>query len=111
MILCQLFRLEACTCQMETGAMRVDANISVRKIGSDQLGTRTEVKNVNSVRGVVNAIEAEIDRQIEVLENGGTVTNETRNYDANLKKSVSMRDKEVKQDYRFMPEPNLPPLR
>ena len=96
---------------MELGALRVDANISVRPFGSEQLGTRTEVKNINSVRGIVNAIEHEIDRQIEHVEKGGIVINETRNYDGNIKRSVPMRDKEVKQDYRFMPEPNLPPLR
>ena len=96
-----LQRLEVCSCKMELGAMRVDANISVRPLGSEILGVRTEVKNINSVRGIVNAIEHEIDRQIEVLENGGTVINETRNYDGNLKRSVPMRDKEVKQDYRY----------
>ena len=69
------------------------------------------MKNINSIRGLVNAIEYEVDRQIEILENGGIIENETRNYDGNTKKTVSMRDKEVKQDYRFMPEPNLPPLR
>lgn len=78
---------------------------------SKELGTRTEVKNINSIRGVVNAIETEIERQISVLESGGVITNETRSYDGNLKTSISMRDKEVKQDYRFMPEPNLPPLK
>ena len=63
---------------MELGALRVDANISVRPFESEQLGTRTEVKNINSVRGIVNAIEHEIDRQIELLEKGGIVINETR---------------------------------
>lgn len=103
--------LDVCTCAMDTGALRVDANVSVRPIESDVLGIRTEVKNINSIRGVVNAIEHEIDRQIHVLEKGGIIVNETRSYDGNLKRSVAMRDKEVKQDYRFMPEPNLPPLR
>lgn len=97
-----LQRLEVCSCKMELGAMRVDANISVRPFGSNQLGIRTEVKNINSIRGIVNAIEHEVDRQIEILESGGEVINETRNYDANQKKSVPMRDKEVKQDYREM---------
>ena len=106
-----LRKLDVCSCQMELGALRVDANISVRKASDKELGTRTEVKNINSVRGLVNAIESEVDRQIQVIEEGGVITNETRSYDANLKKSVPMRDKEVKQDYRFMPEPNLPPLR
>ena len=103
--------LDICTCQMEEGALRVDANVSVRPFGSDQLGVRTEVKNINSVRGLVNAIEFEVDRQIEILESGGLIENETRSYDGNSKTTVPMRDKEVKQDYRFMPEPNLPPLR
>ena len=106
-----LRKLDVCSCQMDLGALRVDANISVRKATDTDLGTRTEVKNINSVRGLVNAIEYEVDRQIQVIEEGGVITNETRSYDANLKKSVPMRDKEVKQDYRFMPEPNLPPLR
>jgi len=106
-----LQRLEACNCQMDSGALRIDANISIRPFGTDVLGTRAEVKNINSIRGLVNAIEYEVDRQIEILENGGIIENETRNYDGNTKKTVSMRDKEVKQDYRFMPEPNLPPLR
>ncbi len=106
-----LKRLDVCSCQMEDGALRVDANVSVRKLGDETLGVRTEVKNINSVRGVVNAIEAEVDRQIDILESGGTITNETRTYDATIKKSVPMRDKEVRQDYRFLPEPNLPPLR
>ena len=60
------------------------------------------MKNINSIRGLVNAIEFEVDRQIEILENGGIIENETRNYDGNTKKTVSMRDKEVKQDYRYL---------
>ena len=95
-----LQKLQVCNCQMELGALRVDANISVRKYDQNELGTRTEVKNINSVRGLVNAIESEVDRQIKVIEEGGIITNETRSYDANIKTSVPMRDKEVKQDYR-----------
>lgn len=85
---------------MEEGALRVDANISVRKAGEAVLGTRTEVKNINSVRNVVKACEFEISRQIEVLERGGRVENETRSFDAVSKRTVPMRDKEVKLDYR-----------
>ncbi|ODN03245.1 Glutamyl-tRNA(Gln) amidotransferase subunit B, mitochondrial [Orchesella cincta] len=101
--------LGVCNCKMEEGALRVDANISVNQPG-EGLGTRTEVKNLNSVRSLVHAIEYEIKRQIKVKEDGGIVINETRSYDSDLKTTLPMRDKEVQQDYRFMPEPNLPPL-
>ncbi|CAL8078917.1 unnamed protein product [Orchesella dallaii] len=101
--------LGVCSCRMEEGALRVDANISVNRPG-EELGTRTEIKNLSSVRSLVNAIEYEIKRQIDVKEAGGIVTNETRSYDSDNKITLSMRDKEVQQDYRFMPEPNLPPL-
>ena len=67
----------------------------------DQLGVRTEIKNLNSLRSVTHAVEAEVDRQIEILESGGLVENETRGYDANARVTVPMRDKEVKQDYRY----------
>lgn len=99
-----------CSCHMDEGALRVDANISINKDG-DALGIRTEVKNIGSVRGVANAVDYEIKRQIDLVERGGRVHNETRSWDAISKKTVVMRDKEVMQDYRFMPEPNLPPLR
>lgn len=95
---------------MEEGALRVDANISVNRPG-EPLGVRTEVKNLNSIRSVSNAIEFEVDRQIAVLESGGIVENETRSFSFPAKRTVPMRDKEAKQDYRFLPEPNLPPLR
>lgn len=104
-----LTRLGTCSCRMEEGALRVDANISIHKAG-DPLGTRTEVKNIGSVRGVADAIAYEIRRQMEVRDAGGIVHNETRSWDAQSKCTVPMRDKEVLQDYRFMPEPNLPPL-
>lgn len=99
-----------CSCRMNEGALRVDANISINKPG-DPFGVRTEVKNIGSVRGVANAVDYEIQRQIDLIESGGVVHNETRSWDAMSKKTVVMRDKEVLQDYRFMPEPNLPPLR
>lgn len=105
-----LARLNVCSCKMEEGALRVDANISVHKEG-EPLGTRTEVKNIGSVRGVAQAVDYEIARQLSVLSNGGRITNETRSWDAVEKKTVQMRDKEVVLDYRFMPEPNLLPLR
>lgn len=105
-----LTKLETCSCKMEEGALRVDANISINKPG-EPLGTRTEVKNIGSIRGVADSIAYEIERQIQVLEMGGSIQNETRAWDALSGKTISMRDKEVQQDYRFMPEPNLPPLR
>jgi len=104
-----LEKLDTCKARMELGELRVDANISVRRPGED-LGIRTEVKNLNSVRSVVKAIEYEVARQVMVLEEGGVVENETRSFDFGLKRTLTMRDKEAKQDYRFMPEPNLPPL-
>ncbi|XP_060720164.1 glutamyl-tRNA(Gln) amidotransferase subunit B, mitochondrial [Tachysurus vachellii] len=99
------------TCQgnMAEGQLRVDANVSVHHPG-EPLGIRTEVKNINSARFVARAIDYEIQRQIEVLESGGTVLNETRAFDSKTGTTVPMRDKEGLQDYRFMPEPNLPPL-
>ncbi|CAH1389361.1 unnamed protein product [Nezara viridula] len=105
-----LRRIETCSCKMEEGALRIDANVSVHKEG-ESLGIRTETKNIGSIRGVSHAVNYEIKRQIDLLESGGMVTNETRAWDAFLDETVPMRDKEMKQDYRFMPEPNLPPLR
>jgi len=101
--------LKTCNARMEFGELRVDANISVRKPDAE-FGIRTEVKNLNSVRSVAKSIEFEVERQINVLEQGGQIENETRSFDPALKETVPMRDKEAKQDYRFMPEPNLPPL-
>ncbi|KAM7008949.1 glutamyl-tRNA(Gln) amidotransferase subunit B, mitochondrial [Tautogolabrus adspersus] len=99
------------TCQgnMSEGQLRVDANVSVHKPG-EPLGIRAEVKNINSVRYLARAIDYEIQRQIDVLQRGGTVQNETRAYDSKSGETIPMRDKEGLQDYRFMPEPNLPPL-
>ncbi|XP_032102302.1 glutamyl-tRNA(Gln) amidotransferase subunit B, mitochondrial isoform X2 [Sapajus apella] len=94
---------------MAEGQLRVDANISVHHPG-EPLGVRTEVKNLNSIRFLAKAIDYEIQRQINELENGGEILNETRSFHEKLGCTVSMRDKEAKQDYRFMPEPNLPPL-
>lgn len=94
---------------MAEGQLRVDANISVHHPG-EPLGVRTEVKNLNSLRFLAKAIDYEIQRQITELENGGEILNETRSFDYKLGCTMPMRDKEGKQDYRFMPEPNLPPL-
>nr|XP_019956779.1 PREDICTED: glutamyl-tRNA(Gln) amidotransferase subunit B, mitochondrial [Paralichthys olivaceus] len=99
------------TCQgnMSEGQLRVDANVSVHTPG-EPLGIRTEVKNINSIRFLARAIDYEIQRQINVLQRGGRVQNETRAYDSKSGETIPMRDKEGLQDYRFMPEPNLPPL-
>ncbi|XP_007528434.1 glutamyl-tRNA(Gln) amidotransferase subunit B, mitochondrial isoform X1 [Erinaceus europaeus] len=94
---------------MAEGQLRVDANISVHHPG-EPWGIRTEVKNLNSAKFLAKAIDYEIQRQINELESGGEILNETRSFDYKLGCTVSMRDKEGKQDYRFMPEPNLPPL-
>ncbi|XP_006884564.1 PREDICTED: glutamyl-tRNA(Gln) amidotransferase subunit B, mitochondrial [Elephantulus edwardii] len=94
---------------MAEGQLRVDANISVHRPG-EPFGVRTEVKNLNSARFLAKAIDYEIQRQINELENGGEILNETRSFDSRLGCTMPMRDKEGKQDYRFMPEPNLPPL-
>lgn len=104
-----LTTLETCSCKMHEGAFRVDANISINRPG-EPLGVRTEVKNISSVRAIAKAISYEIKRQIELVDSGGVVTNETRRWDSVEGRTILMRDKEVQQDYRFMPEPNLPPL-
>ncbi|XP_013111810.1 glutamyl-tRNA(Gln) amidotransferase subunit B, mitochondrial [Stomoxys calcitrans] len=105
-----LRRLKTCSCKMEEGALRVDANISIHKEG-EPLGTRTEVKNIGSVRSISQAVTYEIQRQFDIVSQGGVIINETRSWDAEKRCTIAMRDKEVVQDYRFMPEPNLPPLR
>lgn len=95
---------------MAEGSMRCDANVSVRPKGQKELGTRAEVKNVNSFRFVEKAINFEIERQIELIEDGGTVVQETRLYDAVKDETRSMRSKEVANDYRYFPEPDLLPV-
>ncbi|MAV68051.1 MAG: aspartyl/glutamyl-tRNA amidotransferase subunit B [Cellvibrionales bacterium TMED122] len=95
---------------MAEGSMRCDINISLRKKGSDELGTRTEIKNVNSFRFVERAIYSEYERQAEILESGGAITQETRLYDADRDTTRSMRSKEVANDYRYFPEPDLLPI-
>jgi aspartyl-tRNA(Asn)/glutamyl-tRNA(Gln) amidotransferase subunit B len=102
--------LDICDGNMEEGSMRCDANISVRLKGAAEFGTKVEVKNMNSIRNVQRAIEFEITRQIEVLEAGGTLTQETRSFDALKNTTSSMRSKEAANDYRYFPEPDLQPL-
>lgn len=94
-------------CKMQEGSIRCDVNVSVRPKGSDKFGTRCEMKNVNSFSAAVRGIEYEAKRQIEVLENGGTITQETRRWDDVKGMSISMRSKEDAQDYRYFPEPDL----
>ncbi|MDT8310202.1 MAG: Asp-tRNA(Asn)/Glu-tRNA(Gln) amidotransferase subunit GatB [Methylophaga sp.] len=102
--------LEICDGNMQEGSFRCDANVSVRPLGQEQLGTRTELKNINSFRNVERAINIEIARQIELIEDGGTVIQETRLYDADKNETRSMRSKEEANDYRYFPDPDLLPL-
>jgi aspartyl-tRNA(Asn)/glutamyl-tRNA(Gln) amidotransferase subunit B len=95
---------------MEEGSLRCDANVSVRPAGAETFGTKAEVKNLNSFRHVQKALEYEIARQTAVLDEGGRVVQETRLWDANAGRTVSMRSKEEAHDYRYFPEPDLPPL-
>jgi len=95
---------------MEEGSLRCDANVSVRPVGSDVLGVKTEVKNVNSFRFLQKALEYEIERQREVVRAGGRIVQETRLWDADAGRTESMRSKEEAHDYRYFPEPDLPPL-
>ena len=102
--------LGICSGNMEDGALRCDANVSVRPVGREAFGTKTEVKNMNSFRGVEKAIEYEIERQIEIIEAGGEVRQETLNWDAGRRETIVMRSKEDAHDYRYFPEPDLPPV-
>ena len=97
-------------CKMNEGSLRCDVNLSIRKKGSDKLGTRTEMKNLNSFQNVVKAIEYEYARQVSVLEEGGEVIQETRRFDMNTGKTSSMRSKENADDYRYFPDPDLVPI-
>jgi len=102
--------LEVCDGNMEEGSLRCDANVSVRRVGEQKLGTRTELKNINSFRFVQKAIDYEVRRQIEVLERGGRVIQETRLWNSSEERTVSMRSKEEAHDYRYFPDPDLPLL-
>jgi aspartyl-tRNA(Asn)/glutamyl-tRNA(Gln) amidotransferase subunit B len=97
-------------CNMEEGSLRCDANISVRPRGQKKFGTKTEIKNVNSFRFIREALEYEIGRQVDVIESGGTITQETRLYNSSEGKTYGMRSKEQAHDYRYFPEPDLLPL-
>ena len=99
-----------CDGNMQEGSFRCDANVSVRRAGETTLGTRCEIKNLNSFRFMQQAIEFEVRRQIELIEDGGTVVQETRLYDPDRDETRSMRSKEDAQDYRYFPDPDLPPL-
>lgn len=97
-------------CKMEEGSLRCDANVSVRPVGQKELGTKTEIKNINSFRGVERAIEYEAMRQAQLLEDGGTVVQETRTWDEKEGVTKNMRKKEEANDYRYFPEPDLVPF-
>lgn len=102
--------LEICDGNMQEGSFRCDANVSVRPLGQQELGTRTETKNLNSFRFVEKAIEHEVERQIDVLESGGSVHQETRLYDPDKDETRTMRSKEEANDYRYFPDPDLLPV-
>ena len=102
--------LEICDGNMQEGSFRCDANVSVRPAGQTTLGTRTEIKNINSFKFVEKAINYEVARQIEIIENGGRIIQETRLYDANKDETRSMRSKEEANDYRYFPDPDLLPV-
>ncbi|MDQ7015976.1 MAG: Asp-tRNA(Asn)/Glu-tRNA(Gln) amidotransferase subunit GatB [Gammaproteobacteria bacterium] len=102
--------LEICDGNMQEGSFRCDANVSVRPVGQKEYGTRAEVKNVNSFRFLERAINFEVERQIDLIESGGTVAQETRLYDANKNETRSMRSKEEANDYRYFPDPDLLPV-
>ena len=102
--------IDVSNCRMEEGNLRADINVSLRPVGTKELGTRTEMKNINSFKNLEDAINYEIERQQEVLEDGGHVVQETRTFDPARGITLSMRSKENAHDYRYMPEPDLPPI-
>ncbi len=102
--------LGASDCKLQEGSMRADVNLSVREVGAPELGTRTEMKNLNSFKAISHAIEGERKRQIELLEEGKKVVQETRRWDDNKESSKAMRSKEDAQDYRYFPDPDLVPV-
>src|SRR6202165_5003499 len=106
-----LLYTEVSDCNMEEGSLRCDANVSVRRRGAEQFGTKTEVKNLNSFRYLQHALEYEIERQISVLESGGKIAQETRLWNAAAGRTEPMRSKEFAHDYRYFPEPDLLPVR
>ena len=102
--------LGASDCKLQEGSMRADVNLSVREVGAAEFGTRTEMKNLNSFKAIARAIEGERERQIELIEEGKQVVQETRRWDDNKESSHAMRSKEDAQDYRYFPEPDLVPI-
>lgn len=102
--------LDTCDGDMEKGNLRCDANVSVRKVGESKLGTRCEIKNLNSTRNIVRAIEFEAQRQVDLIEDGKNISQETRLFDAVSGETRTMRSKEDAMDYRYFPDPDLPPL-
>ena len=107
---CTMQYLGVSDCKLQEGSMRADVNLSVREVGSETFGTRTEMKNLNSFKAIARAIEGERERQIELLEEGRAVVQETRRWDDNKESSHAMRSKEDAQDYRYFPDPDLPPI-
>ncbi|MBR5420380.1 MAG: Asp-tRNA(Asn)/Glu-tRNA(Gln) amidotransferase subunit GatB [Lachnospiraceae bacterium] len=102
--------LGASDCKLQEGSMRADVNLSVRPVGAAEFGTRTEMKNLNSFTSITHAIASERERQIDILESGGSVVQETRRFDDNKGESYAMRSKEDAQDYRYFPDPDLIPV-
>ena len=102
--------LGASDCKLKEGSMRADVNLSVREVGAEKFGTRTEMKNLNSFKAIAHAIEGERERQIELIEAGRKVIQETRRWDDNKESSFTMRSKEDAQDYRYFPDPDLTPV-
>ena len=102
--------IDVSNCRMEQGNLRADINVSLRPVGTKELGTRAEMKNINSFKAVVDVIDYEIERQTEILEDGGHIVQETRTWDPDRGITLSMRSKEEAHDYRYMPEPDLPPI-
>ena len=99
-----------CDCKMEQGSIRCDVNISIAPEGSEKLGTRTELKNLNSLKAIAKAIEAEIACQAEILDNGGEIVQETRRFNEAAMETLAMRSKEDAHDYRYFPDPDIPPI-
>ena len=107
---CMMQYLGVSDCKLQEGSMRADVNLSVREAGTEKFGTRTEMKNLNSFKAIARAIEGERERQIELLEMGKPVIQETRRWDDNKESSHAMRSKEDAKDYRYFPDPDLPPI-
>ena len=107
---CMMQYLGVSDCKLQEGSMRADVNLSVREVGAEKFGTRTEMKNLNSFKAIARAIQGERERQIDLLEAGKEVIQETRRWDDNKEYSYAMRSKEDAKDYRYFPDPDLPPI-